>query len=149
MPAQLNLSGVLDPARDLDVAAEWVLNRLIQFVFGAQQSSRIQDWFGQVLPKSRLTSRVRSFELALNLVSAGLRVCVVPALTVIVDDQVRKWVLLYAINLEPRRIVAMVPLQYLRVAPYGALLSALQQVGQAVALPPVEPMPSLIAKAAQ
>jgi hypothetical protein len=46
---------------------------------------------------------VRSFELALDLVSAGLGVCVVPALTVMVGDQVRKGVRLYAINLEHDR----------------------------------------------
>jgi len=44
--------------------------------------------------------------------------------------------------------VAMVPSQYLRVPPYGAFLSALQSVGQAVALPPIEAMPPFIAKAA-
>jgi DNA-binding transcriptional LysR family regulator len=134
--------------RDLDGAAQRVLNSTIQFVFGTQHSSRIQDWFDQVLPQSRLTSRVRSFELALDLVSAGLGVCVVPALTVMVGDQVRKGVRLYAINLEPRRIVAMVPSQYLRVPPYGAFLSALQSVGQAVVLPSIETMPPFIAAAA-
>ncbi len=148
VPAHLNLSEVHDPARDLDVAARRVLNSTIQFVFGTQHSSRIQDWFDQVLPQSRLTSRVRSFELALDLVSAGLGVCVVPALSVMAGDHVRKGVRLYAINLEPRRIVAMVPAQYLRVPPYGAFLSALQDVGQAVALPPIDPMPPFIASAA-
>ncbi len=148
VPAHLDLSGVRDPARDLDGAAQRLLNSTIQFVFGTQHSSRIQDWFDQVLPQSRLTSRVRSFELALDLVSAGLGVCVVPALTVMVGDQVRKGVRLYAINLEPRRIVAMVPSQYLRVPPYGAFLSALQSVGQAVVLPSIETMPPFIAAAA-
>ena len=149
VPESLDLSGVTDPERELDAAALGILNSTIQFVFGTQHSSRIQDWFDTAFPSNRLATRVRSFELALDLVAAGLGVCVVPALTVLVGDQVRKGVRLYEIGLEPRRIVAMVPSQYLRVAPYGAFIAALQNVGQSIAMPMVSPMPPFIELAAR
>ena len=147
VPARLDLSKVADPSRDLTPDDLQILNNTIQFVFGTQHSSRIQDWFDAVFPENRLAVRVRSFGLALDIVSAGLGVCVVPALTLLVGDHARKGVRLYEINLEVRRIVAMVPSQCLRVAPYGAFLTALQTVGKAIQLPPIEPMPRFISDA--
>ncbi|MGV8984787.1 MAG: LysR family transcriptional regulator [Cypionkella sp.] len=145
VPDFLDLSAVKDPEQDLDPHALAILNSTIQFVFGTQHSSRIQDWFDQTLPQNRLSSRVRSFELALDMVSSGLGVCVVPALSALAGGQMRKGVRLYTIDMEPRRIVAMVPSQYLRVAPYGAFLSALQSAGQSAEIPKVEPMPPFVA----
>ena len=148
VPETIDLSQVNDLKKDLDPQAQEVLNNTIQFVFGTQHSSRIQDWFDVIFPANRLGARVRSFELALDLVAEGLGICVVPALTVLVGDQPRKGVRLYAIDLEPRRIVAMVPAQYMRVAPYGAFLAALQSVGERILLPSIAPMPPFIAVAA-
>jgi len=145
VPEGIDLSGVTDPDRDLDPAARLVTQSVIQFVFGTQHSSRIQDWFDLALPGNRLAMRVRSFELALDLVAAGLGVCVVPALTVLAGSDHRKGIRLYAIDMEPRRIVAMVPPQYLRIPPFGAFLSALQAGGQAVQLPMINPMPPFVA----
>ena len=145
VPQDLDLSKVTVPARDLKPRQLQVLNSTIQFVFGTQHSSRIQDWFDAVLPKNRLAFRVRSFELALDLVATGLGVCVVPALTVLEGNTVRPGVRLYHINLEPRRIVAMVPSQYRHAAPYSAFLTALQEVGKTVTLPQIDPMPPFIA----
>jgi DNA-binding transcriptional LysR family regulator len=148
VPERLDLSQVSDPARDLDSHAQATLNSVIQFVFGTQHSSRIQDWFDVALPDNRLAVRVRSFELALDLVSAGLGVCVVPALTVLAGAEPRRGIRLYQINFEPRRIVAMVPSQYLRVPLYGSFLAALQAVGQSIALPTMGPPPPFLAAGA-
>ena len=145
VPEGIDLSRVTDPDRDLDPAARHVTHSVIQFVFGTQHSSRIQDWFDLAFPGNRQAMRVRSFELALDLVAAGLGVCVVPALTVLAGWVHSKGVRLYAIDMEPRRIVAMVPSQYLRIAPYDAFLSALQTAGQTVRLPPISPMPPFVA----
>ncbi len=145
VPDRIDLSQVTDLKRDLSAADLRVLNSTIQFVFGTQHSSRIQSWFDAAFPKNHLSVQVRSFELALNLVASGIGVCVVPALTALAGDHARKGVRLYAIDLEPRRIVAMVPSQYLRVAPYAAFLSTLQAVGQSIAMPAVAPMPPFIA----
>ena len=146
VPDSIDLSRVTDPDRDLDPQARRVTNSVIQFVFGTQHSSRIQDWFDLAFPGNRLAMRVRSFELALDLVAAGLGVCVVPALTLLAGSDLRRGIRLYAINLESRRIVAMVPSQYLRIAPYGAFLSALQTAGQNIKLPPISPMPPFVAR---
>ncbi len=146
VPDSLELSKVADPGRELSGEQVQTLTNTIQFVFGTQHSSRIQDWFDVVLPKNRLAMRVRSFELALDVVAAGYGVCVVPALTALVGGQVRHGIRLYDINLEARRIVAMVPSQYLRVAPHGAFLAALQTVGKSIALPRIDPMPPFIAR---
>ncbi len=78
------------------------------------------------------------------LVVAGLGVCLVPALTVLAADHARKAVRLDEINLESRRIVAMVPSQYLRIAPYSGFQQALQDAGKSIRLPRVEPMPPFI-----
>jgi DNA-binding transcriptional LysR family regulator len=145
VPEGIDLSQVTDPDRDLDAHARQVTHSVIQFVFGTQHSSRIQDWFDLAFPGNRLAMRVRSFELALDLVAAGLGVCVVPALTVLAGSDKRKGISLYAIDMDPRRIVAMVPSQYLRIAPYGAFLSALQAGGAAVKLPEISPMPPFVA----
>lgn len=145
VPDRIDLSQVTDLKRDLSAADLRVLNSTIQFVFGTQHSSRIQDWFDLAFPGNRQAMRVRSFELALDLVAAGLGVCVVPALTVLAGWVHSKGVRLYAIDMEPRRIVAMVPSQYLRIAPYDAFLSALQTAGQTVRLPPISPMPPFVA----
>jgi DNA-binding transcriptional LysR family regulator len=145
VPDTLDLSQVSDPTRDLDGTARAQLNSVIQFVFGTQHSSRIQDWFDVALPDNRLAARVRSFELALDLVATGLGVCVVPALTVLAGSEARRGVRLYQINFEPRRIVAMVPSQYVRLAPYGSFLTALQTAGRQIVLPPVDPVPPFLA----
>ncbi|MBC7736583.1 MAG: hypothetical protein H7245_04995 [Candidatus Saccharibacteria bacterium] len=80
----------------------------------------------------------------------------VPALTVLAGSDLagsdlaksgaRRGVRLYQINFEPRRIVAMVPSQYVRQAPYGSFLTALQAAGQRIALPHVEPVPQFLAE---
>ena len=147
VPEALDLGGIADPLSDLPPEQLKILNTTIQFVFGTQHSSRIQDWFDAVFPKNHLAMRVRSFELALDLVAGGLGVCVLPALTALVGGQVRPGIRLYTINLEARRIVAMVPSQYLRIAPYGAFLSVLQEIGSATLLPGIEPIPRFIAMA--
>lgn len=145
VPEGIDLSAVAELQHDVSAADLKVLNSTIQFVFGTQHSSRIQSWFDVNFPKNHLSVRVRSFELALDLVASGIGACVVPALTARMGDHARKGVKLYAINLEPRRIVAMVPTQYLRVSPYAAFLEALQAAGKSAAMPDVAPMPPFIA----
>jgi DNA-binding transcriptional LysR family regulator len=145
VPATLDLSGVHDPERDLDPAAAAVLNATIQFVFGTQHASRVQDWFDGFLPYNRLRARVRSFELALALVRAGLGVCIVPALSMLSAPATLDGVRLYRIDMEPRRIVAMTPSHYRRVEPYAAFIAALRAVAEQVALPPLAPPPPFVA----
>ena len=145
VPEGIDLSGVIDPDGDLDPGSRAIMNSVIQFVFGTQHSSRIQDWFDLAIPRNHVSMRVRSFELALDLVAAGLGVCVVPALTALGGEYARTGIRLYEISLEPRRIVAMVPSQYLRVTPYSPFLTALQTAGQGARRPLIRPAPPFIA----
>lgn len=145
VPEAIDLAQVADLSRDLSAADLKVLNRTIQFVFGTQHSSRIQSWLDAAFPNNQLYVRVRSFELALDLVASGTGICVLPALTALVGDSPRKGVRLYSIGLEDRRIVAMVPSQYLRVPHYAAFLAALQAAGRQIALPALAPRPAFLA----
>jgi len=147
VPAGLDLSGVNNPSRDLSVKDQALLNSTIQFVFGTQHSRRVQEFYDTVLPQNRLQVRVRSFELALDLVRGGHGVCLVPALSAVVDDGAREGVRLYRMGIEPRRIVAMIPSHYRRLEQYSALIDALQAAGKRVKLPAMKPVPPFISHA--
>lgn len=148
VPMGLDLAQVEDPARDLDPAARQVLQSTIQFVFGTRHSSRIQAWYDLAIPGNRLAMRVRSFEMALDLVAAGLGVSVLPALTARLGGGPRRGVTLHAVPLGTRRIVAMLPQQDPLPAAQRALLDALQAAGRAAPLPRVAPAPPFIARSA-
>ena len=148
VPAGLDLSGVVDPVRDLQSADLALLNRTIQFVFGNQHSRRIQDWYDRVLPENGLTARARSFELVVELVRGGLGVGVVPMLSALNGAGHQDGVNLYRIDIEPRRIVAFFPTHCRKQEPYAALLTALLQAGAVLTLPPIAAMPPFIAASA-
>ncbi len=148
VPDSLDLSRVEDPSKDLPLAAQEVLQSTIQFVFGSQHSSRIQAWFDQTIPGNRLAMRVRSFEMALDLVAAGLGVSVLPALTARLGGGPRRGVTLHAVPLGARRIVAMLPQQDPLPPAQKALLAALQAAGRAAPLPRVAEIPPFIARSA-
>ena len=149
VPAGLDLSGVVDPVRDLQPADLALLNSTIQFVFGNQHSRRVQDWYDRVLPENRLTARARSFELVVELVRGGLGVGVVPMLSALNGAVHLDGVNLYRIDIEPRRIVALFPAHCRKQVPYAQLLAALLQAGAALTLPPLAAIPPFIAAAAE
>jgi len=146
VPDWLDLGGLNDPA-DLPPAAAATLNATLQFVFGTHHSRRIQTWYDQVLPGNRVRARVRTFEPMIEMVRAGLGVCIAPALAFAEGSGAMHGVRLYPTGLEPRRIVALYPSQYQTVTPYGAMIEALISAGNAMALPPMEDMPGFIARA--
>lgn len=149
VPARLDLGQVRDPSRDLDPADAAILDSTIQFVFGTQHARRVQDWFDRLLPRNRLRARVRSYELALDLVREGLGVCIAPALALVGDRAGLDGLRLYRIDMELRRIVAMIPSHCRRLEPYADLLAALQAAGADVAPPPLEPVPPFVAARAE
>lgn len=134
----------LDLAGMTDAGANPLLTSTVQFVFGTQHSVRLQEWYDRVLPGNRLTAKVRSFELAIEMVRHGLGVCVAPALSVVeaVED-----VRLYATGLAPRRIAAVFPAQYRHQALHARVIALLQEAGTRVALPEVAPMPPFVRRA--
>jgi DNA-binding transcriptional LysR family regulator len=145
VPRAIDLAGVEDPERDLDADARRVLNSTIHFVFGNQHSRRVQDWYDCHLPLNRARARVRSYELALELVRAEAGVCIAPTLSLVHHGDGLDDVRLYRIDFEPRRIVAMVPSHVRRLEPFAGLLAALQEAAGAVRLPDPAPVPPFVA----
>ena len=90
-----------------------VLNSVLQFTFGSPYQLRIADWYQHFLPGHRVVGRVRSYELALAMVQAGRGVAIVPALSARVSAATSYGVTLYDIGMEQRRVVALMPSQYL------------------------------------
>lgn len=144
VPARLNLDGIEDPARQLPAEDFALLNRSIQFIFGTQHAKRVEDWYDQMLPGHRVAAQCRSFELAVSLVRVGTGVCLAPALSTVMDGDVPDGLRLYRVDIEQRRIVALVPSQYRRLEPYSTLLDRLQQVGAETRLPAILPTPPFL-----
>lgn len=145
VPDSLCLDGVTDPETDLSEADRRTLARSIQFVFGTPHAKRVQIWHDQAIPDNWPFARVRSFDVALGLVGAGMGVCLAPALSAIVDDRPIRGVRLYRVGFPARRIVALLPGQYARLSPYLQLVEALQQAGAARSLAPLLDAPPFLA----
>ena len=144
VPSAINLEALEDiNSASADVAN--VLNRCVQFNFGTQHTLRVQQWYQRVLPFHRIIARCRTYEVALELVRAGLGVSLVPALTAL--SAALDGVQLFATDHGLRHTVAILPDQYLRLTPYKELIEALQVAGRKVVLPRILPMPPLIKNA--
>jgi DNA-binding transcriptional LysR family regulator len=137
VPERLVLDGVRDPQAELDAAAFGLLGSAVQFSFGTPHTKRLEEWYHEVLPHSRVVAQCRSFEVAIALVRAGLGVCLVPALSTLGAEGPPGGVRLYRVALPPRRLVALVPSQYRRRAPYAAVLDGLVDAAGRIGLPPL------------
>jgi DNA-binding transcriptional LysR family regulator len=145
VPSSIALAALADVnSAPSDVAR--VLNRCIQFNFGTQHTLRVQQWYQRVLPLHRIIARCRTYEVALELVRAGLGVSLVPALTALPGGSL-DGIELFATDHGIRHTVAILPDQYLRLTPYKELIEALQVAGREVVLPRILPMPPLIKNA--
>src|SRR5215469_9074347 len=144
VPSSINLQALVDVnSAPSDVAR--VLNRCVQFNFGTQHTLRVQQWYQRVLPVHRIIARCRTYEVALELVRAGLGVSLVPALTALPAGG--GGIELFATDHGIRHTVAILADQYLRLTPYKELIEALQVAGRKVMLPRILPMPPLIKNA--
>jgi len=144
VPSAINLEALEDiNSASADVAN--VLNRCVQFNLGTQHTLRVPQWYQRVLPFHRIIARCRTYEVALELVRAGLGVSLVPALTAL--SAALDGVQLFATDHGLRHTVAILPDQYLRLTPYKELIEALQVAGRKVVLPRILPMPPLIKNA--
>ena len=144
VPKGMDLSNVKDSWADLDDSTRNVLNSCIQFNFGTPHQRRIEQWYHKALPHHRVISQSRTYEVALSLVQEGIGVAVVPALTVRIGKSNNFDVDLYRVNMPERRIVGLVPSQYVRVEPYATFLASLEQAGSAIELPPIEGIPPFL-----
>lgn len=130
VPEALKLDGVKSED-GLDAAQRAILNSVIHFVFGTQHQKRIEAWYEATLPDHRIVARCRSFEVAVAMVRAGLGVCLAPALSCLAGGAVSDGIRLHDVKLGiPRGLVALIPSQYRRLAPYAALIDSLAEAGR-------------------
>lgn len=148
VPRSVDIARLTDGAR-LPARLRAPLGRTVQFSFGNQHARSVEAWFARILPDARLHARVRSYDLVIDFICAGLGVGVVPALCLAGDDPRLAALRLHATDLPPRRIVAMIPTQYRRHAAYARLLQRMQAAARDTALPPIGPMPPFIAAGAE
>ena len=148
VPSAIDLRSVED-IETAPAEAIRVLNNCIQFHFGTQHTLRVQQWYQRVLPSHRLVAHCRTYEVALELVRAGFGVSLVPALTVLLAKGALDGIELFATDHGSRNTVALLPDQYLRLAPYKGFIEALVLAGRNVKMPPISPMPELIKRAAE
>jgi DNA-binding transcriptional LysR family regulator len=135
---------------DVDSAPEGaapVLNSAIEFNFGTQHALRVQQWYQRVLPEHRIVAHCRTYDVALELVRAGFGVCLVPALTALQVSGSLDGIELFATDHGDRRTVAIIADQYLRLSPYKELVESLQAAGRELTLPPILPLPQVMARA--
>jgi LysR family transcriptional activator of glutamate synthase operon len=144
VPRGLDLSGVIDPKTQLSPNEQRILNSVVLFTFGSPYQHRIAGWYRNFLPQHRVVGHVRSYELALAMVQARRGVAIVPALSARLNAMASYDVTLYDIGLEQRRVVSLMPSQYRGAEPQASFISALQAVGAATRLPPVEATPPFL-----
>ena len=144
VPRGLDLSAVKDSWEDLDEPRRALLNNCIQFNFGTAHQQRMEEWYQKALPHHRIVSQSRTYEVALSLVQEGLGVAVVPALTARISKSSTFDVDLYRVHLPDRRIVGLVPSQYVRIEPYATFLDAIEQAGAQIKLPPIKDVPPFL-----
>ncbi len=144
VPRGIDLAGVRDVDTDLPEDQRRVVNRCIQFNFGTQHTKRVAQWYRQVLPRHRLVAQSRTYEMALSMVEAGVGVALVPALSLRVGKSYPFEVSTFLTDLPERRIVALMPTQYVRVQPYTSFLKALQQSGENARLPDIGAVPPFL-----
>ena len=122
-----------------------VLNNIIQFEFGNQHKKRIEDWFTSVLPNSRVFAKTRTYEVALSMVQSGRGVAIVPALAARLGGKKIDFdVNLYKTNLPQRKIISLIPSQYVRVEPYKSFIGSLVATGKSMQLPKANPVPPIL-----
>jgi DNA-binding transcriptional LysR family regulator len=148
VPSSINL-GVVTDLSSVPADVGRLLNSCVQFNFGTQHTLRVQEWYQRVLPSHRIFAHCRTYEVALELVRAGLGVSLVPALTAFPPEGSLDGIELFATDHGRRRTVAILADQYLRLSPYKELVDALQVAGRNVVLPPILPMPHLIESACE
>ena len=122
-----------------------VLNNIIQFEFGNQHKKRIEEWFTSVLPDSRVFAKTRTYEVALSMVQSGRGVAVVPALAARLGGKKIDFdVNLYKTNLPQRKIISLIPSQYVRIEPYKSFIDALVETGKNMKLPKTYDVPPIL-----
>jgi DNA-binding transcriptional LysR family regulator len=136
-----DLSRMARPEMELAPAELEVLNATVRYAFGSEHTLRVNHWYDNLLPDSRMIARCRTFESALGFVERGLGVAIVPALSAFQDGRPLFDVTLYALPVEHRQTIALVPDHYETLRSLKAFLDALKQAAAAIETPAVGPAP--------
>jgi hypothetical protein len=78
------------------------------------------------------------------MVQSGRGVAVIPALAARLSGNLDFDVNLYKTNLPVRKIVSLIPSQYIRVEPYKSFIEALSDSGKNIKLPKIHKVPPIL-----
>lgn len=140
------LSAVAVPERELAPADRAVLESTIRYAFGTEHTNRVNQWYDNLLPDSRMLARCRTFESALAMVELGLGSAIVPELSAFQGGRPLFDVRLYALPVARRQTIALVPDHYVTLQSLRGFLDALKAAASAIRTPPVGPVPPFAAE---
>ena len=145
VPRGLDLGCITDPATQLDADERRILNSVLKFTFGSPHQLRIADWHQHFLPNHHVVGRVRSVRAGAGHGSGWPRCCDRSGAQCTRECGDRLRCHPYDIGMEMRRVVALMPSQYLTTEPHATFVAALRSVGAATPLPPVRANADLFA----
>jgi DNA-binding transcriptional LysR family regulator len=141
-----DLSDVSDPETELGARDRELLQRTVRYAFGSEHSDRVNMWYEQLLPNSRMIARCRSFESALAFVEMGLGTAIVPELAVHQSGRPMFDVALYAVPLPTRKTLLVAPDHYFGLPHLKAFLAAFSDCSSGLPRPNVRPVPLFAAQ---
>jgi len=145
VPKNISLNNIKNYEDIKSPEVKATLNNFIQFEFGNKHKKRIEEWFLNILPNSRIFAKTRTYEVALSMVQSGRGVAVVPALAARLGGKNLDFdVNLYRTNLPERNIISLIPSQYYRVEPYNTFIKALEDTGKKMKLPNIYNVPPIL-----
>jgi DNA-binding transcriptional LysR family regulator len=141
-----DLTAVADPEAELQPADLHLLEATIRYAFGTEHTHRVNQWYDNLLPDSRMVARCRTFESALAMVETGVGSAIVPALSAFQGGRALFDVRLYALPVPHRKTIALAPDHYVTMQSLKGFLDALRAAAADAGDPPVEPVPRFAAE---
>jgi DNA-binding transcriptional LysR family regulator len=141
-----DLSEVSDPETDLAERDRELLNSTVRYAFGSEHSDRVNMWYEQLLPNSRMLARCRGFESALAFVEMGLGTAIVPELAVHQNGRPLFDVTLYSVPLPARKTLLVAPDHYFGLPHLKAFLAAFSECASGLPRPQARSAPLFAAR---
>jgi DNA-binding transcriptional LysR family regulator len=141
-----DLAEIAEPERELEPSHAEMLHGTIRYAFGSEHTHRVNQWYDNLLPGSRMVARCRTYESALALVEKGMGCAIVPELSAFQSGRPLFDVRLYALPVPHRQTIALVPDHYVSLQSLKTFLEALKEAAAAIRTPPVGPVPRFAAE---
>ena len=141
-----DLTDIVDPEKELSAHDRELLNSTVRYAFASEHTDRVNMWYEQLLPNSRMLARCRSFESALAFVEMGLGTAIVPELAVHQNGRPLFDVTLYSVPLPHRKTLLVAPDHYFALPHLKAFLGAFADCSSSLARPEARPVPHFAAK---